>query len=94
MTRVLVLALSFIFFILPDLTAQSDLKAPRSNMPESGDADSVYYSDSGYISIMWTEDEENQEAIYTLQQSESEDFSDAEVIYQGHDRASFLRNLL
>ncbi|MEJ2595056.1 MAG: hypothetical protein P8100_08005 [bacterium] len=47
-------------------------------------------SSSGYIKLSW---ESDKDSLFILQKSDSPDFRDAEVIYSGPDKASFISGL-
>lgn len=51
------------------------------------------FSDSGYIKIQWDDSNDIPAATFTLEQSETSDFEESKVIYEGPDRASFISGL-
>lgn len=83
----------FLFFLFSTFPCLSEAKLPQIYIQASQNL-----SETGYFTLNWEiknkPQEENKSALFELQSSQSQDFSNATILYQGTQKHRFISGLL
>ena len=85
-SRILLFTLIIVLFYSTQAWSNNELPVPKFEMDQQN------ITHSGHVKIVWKW-MHDQEVSFILQQADTANFSNAEIIYKGPDRASFVSGL-